>query len=156
MIKVKSESEAAQLCPTHSDPRDCSIRLLCPWDFPGRSTGVGCHCLLQGKHSFPLLTKTLNHHYIPMKSDLKWALKLYLVWLCKKKEEEKIKVIMFKPSMGVRHELEKPDNLASTNRFSQCSFIMRNSYFQFYVLETHSWAKYCLNQMFLIQSLQTP
>ena len=19
-------------------------RLLCPWDFPGRSTGVGCHC----------------------------------------------------------------------------------------------------------------
>ena len=21
-------------------------RLLCPWDFPGRSTGVGCHCLL--------------------------------------------------------------------------------------------------------------
>ena len=22
-------------------------RLLCPWDFPGRRTGVGCHCLLQ-------------------------------------------------------------------------------------------------------------
>ena len=22
-------------------------RLLCPWDFPGRSTGVGCHFLLQ-------------------------------------------------------------------------------------------------------------
>ena len=22
-------------------------RLLHPWDFPGRSTGVGCHCLLQ-------------------------------------------------------------------------------------------------------------
>ena len=22
-------------------------RLLRPWDFPGRSTGVGCHCLLQ-------------------------------------------------------------------------------------------------------------
>ena len=21
-------------------------RLLCPWDFPGNSTGVGCHCLL--------------------------------------------------------------------------------------------------------------
>ena len=20
-------------------------RLLCPWDFPGKSTGVGCHCL---------------------------------------------------------------------------------------------------------------
>ena len=21
-------------------------RLLCPWDFPGKSTGLGCHCLL--------------------------------------------------------------------------------------------------------------
>ena len=24
------------------------IRLLCPWDSPGRNTGVGCHALLQG------------------------------------------------------------------------------------------------------------
>ena len=24
-------------------------RLLHPWDFPGKSTGVGCHCLLQNK-----------------------------------------------------------------------------------------------------------
>ena len=24
-------------------------RLLRPWDFPGKSTGVGCHCLLQDK-----------------------------------------------------------------------------------------------------------
>ena len=24
-------------------------RLLRPWDFPGKSTGVGCHCLLLGK-----------------------------------------------------------------------------------------------------------
>ena len=22
--------------------------LLCPWDFPGNNTGVGCHSLLQG------------------------------------------------------------------------------------------------------------
>ena len=22
--------------------------LLCPWDFPGKNTGVGCHFLLQG------------------------------------------------------------------------------------------------------------
>ena len=26
--------------------------LLCPWDFPGKSTGVGCHFLLQ--RSFPI------------------------------------------------------------------------------------------------------
>ena len=24
-------------------------RLLCPWDFPSKSTGVGCHCLLRHK-----------------------------------------------------------------------------------------------------------
>ena len=23
-------------------------RLLCPWDFPGKNTGVGCHFLFQG------------------------------------------------------------------------------------------------------------
>ena len=25
-----------------------TTRLLCPWDFPGKNTGVGCHFLLQG------------------------------------------------------------------------------------------------------------
>ena len=27
-------------------------RLLRPWDFPGKRTGVGCHCLLQSIFSF--------------------------------------------------------------------------------------------------------
>ena len=35
-------------------------RLLCPWDFPGESTGVGCHCLLQGVFS----TQGLNLHLL--------------------------------------------------------------------------------------------
>ena len=26
-------------------------RLLCPWDFPGKNTGVGCHFLLRGGSS---------------------------------------------------------------------------------------------------------
>ena len=95
-IKVKSESEVTQSCPTLCNPIDGSSpgspvpgillqarilewvaisfsmhesekrkssrsvvsnpqrshglqpsRLLRPWDFPGKSTGVGCHCLLQ-------------------------------------------------------------------------------------------------------------
>ena len=47
-MKVKSESEVAQLCSTLSDwtGRLQPTRLLRPWDFPGKSTGVGCHCLL--------------------------------------------------------------------------------------------------------------
>ena len=27
-------------------------RLLCPWDFPGNNTGVGCHCHLQSSLTF--------------------------------------------------------------------------------------------------------
>ena len=40
-------NEVTQSCPTHCDPGE-PIRLLCPWDFPGNSTGVDCRFLLQG------------------------------------------------------------------------------------------------------------
>ena len=36
-----------QSCLTHSDPMK-PARLLCPWDFPGKNTGVGCHFFLLG------------------------------------------------------------------------------------------------------------
>jgi len=36
-----------QLCQTLCDPMGCSpTRLLCPWNFPGKNTGVSCHLLL--------------------------------------------------------------------------------------------------------------
>ena len=45
----ESESEVAQSCPTLWDPHGLwPARLLRPWDFPGKNTGVGCHFLLQG------------------------------------------------------------------------------------------------------------
>ena len=34
-------------------------RLLCPWDFPGKSTGMGCHCFLRKGHEFE---QTLKDH----------------------------------------------------------------------------------------------
>ena len=47
-MKVKSESEDAQSCLTLSDLMDCSLPGSSgAWDFLGKSTGVGCHCLLQ-------------------------------------------------------------------------------------------------------------
>ena len=47
-MKVKSESEDVQLLPTLLRPHGLQPpRLLCPWDCPGKSTGVGCHCLLR-------------------------------------------------------------------------------------------------------------
>ena len=43
------------------DPMDCSpTRLLCPWDFPDKNTGVGCHFLLQGI----FLTQGSNPHLL--------------------------------------------------------------------------------------------
>ena len=42
-----------------------ATRLLCPWNFPGRNTGVGCHFLLQG--IFP--TQELNPHLLHL---LRW------------------------------------------------------------------------------------
>ena len=36
----------ARLCLTLCDPIDCSLPgwLLCPWDFPGKNTGMGLPC----------------------------------------------------------------------------------------------------------------
>ena len=39
-LKIELPFEHAQWCLT--------TRLLCPWDSPGKITGVGCHSLLQG------------------------------------------------------------------------------------------------------------
>ena len=45
--KVKNESEVAQSCLTLSDPMDCSPPGSSAHGiFPGKNTGVGCHCLL--------------------------------------------------------------------------------------------------------------
>ena len=41
-VKVKLLSCVQLLWPHGLQPTG----LLCPWDFPGKSTGVGCHCLL--------------------------------------------------------------------------------------------------------------
>ena len=38
----------AQSCPAFCGPWKVSDRPLCPWDFPGKNTGVGCHFFLQG------------------------------------------------------------------------------------------------------------
>ena len=46
-------------CSVMSDPQrphgPHPSRLLRPWDFPGKSTGVGCHCLLQTELNWILI-----------------------------------------------------------------------------------------------------
>ena len=40
-------AKSLQSYPTLCDPIRQPIRLHCPWDSPGKNTGVGCHFLLQ-------------------------------------------------------------------------------------------------------------
>ena len=57
-------------------------RLLCPWDFPGKSTRVGCHCLLQrvprtARRSNQSILKEINPEYLLEGLMLKLKLQYY-------------------------------------------------------------------------------
>ena len=42
-------AKSLQSCPTLCDPMGCSMPgSICPWDSPGKNTGVCCYYLLQG------------------------------------------------------------------------------------------------------------
>jgi len=56
-VKVKSLSRVRP----SATPWTAPTRLLRPWDFQGKSTGVGCHCLLPGHHQLPEFTQTHVH-----------------------------------------------------------------------------------------------
>ena len=47
-------------------------RLLCPWDSPGKNTGVGCHCLFQG--IFPTQGLNQGHQHCIEKVGLKLSI----------------------------------------------------------------------------------
>ena len=51
-------AQLLQLCPTSRPEALQPSRLLCPWDSPGRNTGVSGHALLQGI----FLTQESNWH----------------------------------------------------------------------------------------------
>ena len=49
-------------------------RLLCPWDFPGKSTGVGCHCLeLCNYNGCTTFECTKYHWIVPLKWQIFWS-----------------------------------------------------------------------------------
>ena len=50
---------------TLCDPMDCSLPGSCPWNFPDKNTGVGCHFLLQGI----LPTQGLHLHLLHWQED---------------------------------------------------------------------------------------
>ena len=79
-MKVKSESEVAQSCLHGLQPS----RLLRPWDFPGKSTGVGCHCLLQ---------KKAEHQRIDAFELWWWRRLLRVLWTARKSNQSILKEI---------------------------------------------------------------
>ena len=89
-------AKSLQSCPTLCDPMDSiAARLLCPWDFPVKNTGVGCHALLQGifwAHglnrsllhrqvgSLPLAPPGKPHEKLVIESNLAPSIKFVYVW----------------------------------------------------------------------------
>ena len=74
-----------QLCPTVCCPMEC--RPLCPWHFPGKNTGVGCHFLLPGifptQGSNPRFLHLLHWQadsltVVPPKSVIQLSMDIYL------------------------------------------------------------------------------
>ena len=65
---VKSGSEVTQLCPTLQPHGLEPTRLLHPQDFPGKSSGVGCHL---DKLFIVLLTFLVRYYmwYLPYVMD---------------------------------------------------------------------------------------
>ena len=56
----RCQADSAQSRLTLRDPTDLPAGLVCPWDFPGKNTGVGCHFLLQRIFPTPCLLCLLH------------------------------------------------------------------------------------------------
>ena len=68
-------------CCCHSVASD-SLR-LCPWDFPGKSPGVGCHFLLQGIFLTQASNPNLLHwqvDFLPCEPLQKPLRSIYYIW----------------------------------------------------------------------------
>ena len=70
-LKYYIKREVTQLCLTLRDPKDCS-------HFPGKSTGVGCHFLLQGI-SWPRDRTPVSH--TAGRCFTIWAIREAQLWL---------------------------------------------------------------------------
>ena len=57
-VKVKFSVRSDSQQPHGLQP----TRLLHPWDFPGKSTGVGCHCLLHPREHLLLFSQNNKYH----------------------------------------------------------------------------------------------
>ena len=71
----------AQLCPTLQPQGVKPSRFLCPWNSPGKNTGMGCHSLLRGIFSPQELNLSLLHcrlilYHLSHQGSFKWNMNL--------------------------------------------------------------------------------
>ena len=78
-------AKSLQLCPTLPPHRWQPTRLLCPWDSPGKNTGVGCHCFFQLTRvnswqnlASPCVTKPSPAARIPLQAETRTAVRQWL------------------------------------------------------------------------------
>ena len=88
-MKVKSEREVTQSCPTLQDPMDYSLPGSSVHGiFPGKSAGVGCLCLLLTNYYRPSVLQMVVHMFqcYSLKSShsllLPLSPKVYALCLC--------------------------------------------------------------------------
>ena len=81
-------------------------RLLRPWDFPGKSTGVGCHCLL------PLWYRSLHFLLYILIMDIP-------MWFCNKTVLYQRKEIMFGSFLCSLHPKHLTNCWVNVNSFTQ-------------------------------------
>ena len=73
-IKVKSESEVTQSCPTLSNPMDCSLPGSSVHGIFDKSTAVGCHCLLVLPRTVQFPNSKPRKHFL---NQTKFSIKKY-------------------------------------------------------------------------------
>ena len=100
----------------------CPTRLLCPWDFPGRNSGVACHSLLQNWMWELDLMKKVECRRIDAFEPWYWRRPLRVPWTARRSNQSILKEInteysleglILKPQY-FGHLMQRADSLEKT------------------------------------------
>ena len=144
-----------QLCPTLCNPMGCILRLLCPWDSPGKNTEVGCHFLLQGifltqGSNLCLLhwqvdSLPLSHQGRPRSSLVVQSLSC--LTLCNPMDHSMPALLSFSISQNLLKLMNLEMVMPSTNLILCCSLLLPSIFPSIWVFSSESalyirWPKY--------------
>ena len=120
--------------------RQKPTRLLCPWDFPGKSTGVGCHCLLRIYIARKYIEKNGIQEIVmkltkKIKSAIKWQNFQILITVT----DWTLEIFLF--SFMVCKYMKRYDNEESKTFFNLAYAMVESTLILFLLLyKTNTWA----------------